>query len=114
MIELIQNAFGWFREWCSEFFVNASGVIKDAALWLVAPGIRAIATFTGLALTTYGMVVGPLVQATRAAFGGIPGDIINVIAYLQIDKVVTMVLSAYVFSSVFTQLRVIRAQAQQP
>lgn len=114
MFGLLSSLASWIRDFGAQYFDAVSGTIKGALLWLIAPGIRSIFTFTGLALTTYAAVIQPLADAARDAFTGVPGGLMAWILFFQVDKVVTVLISAYVTSSLAGYLRVVRRVAQEP
>jgi len=111
---MFEAFFSWCRDWGMQYFGALAGTLKGALMWVIAPGIRAVFTYTGLALTTYNAVMQPLATSARAAFGGIGGDLMGWLMYLQIDKVVTVLISAYLLSSLTQYLRVVRRTAEQP
>ena len=104
----------WFKDWALQYFGALAGTLKGALLWMIEPGIRAVFTFTGLALTTYGAVINPLAESARSAFGGIPGGMMTWLLFFNIDKVATILISAYLLSSVHSYLRVVQRVAAAP
>ena len=114
MLGILENLFAWLRDYGMQFFDAIAGTIKGVLMWFVAPGIRSVFTYTGLAISTYTAVINPLAEAARAAFGGIPGDLMAWIGFFQIDKVVTVLVSAYITSSVAGYLRIVKRTAEGP
>lgn len=111
---MFDGILGWFKDWALQYFGALAGTIKDAVMWLIAPGIRAVFTYTGLALTTYNAVMQPLADSARAAFSGVSGDLMAWLLFFNIDKVATILISAYLLSSVNSYLRVVKRTAEAP
>lgn len=111
---MLESALSWFKDFGLQYFDALGGTLKAAVMWLIAPGIRAVFTYTGLALTTYNAVMEPLANSARAAFSGVSGDLMAFLLYLNIDKVATVLISAYLLSSLNGYLRVVQRTAEAP
>lgn len=61
--------------------------------------LRAFA-FLGIALTTYQLLVEPLITNARNAWSGMPAELLAWVGLFGLDKVVTILLSAYGIAAV--------------
>jgi hypothetical protein len=65
-------------------------VATRAGQWLVQ-----IMLFFGVQMVATHVVMGPVKAGLGAAFGGMPADVLAWMAYLRVDRALTIILSAY-------------------
>jgi len=66
--------------------------------------IMRVVGFVGVQLATYNLILAPLIAQAEASLSGIGGNALLWIGFFQIDKCLTIILSAYTiaqFSRVF-------------
>lgn len=65
-------------------------VFTRAGQWVIA-----LLASLGIALSTQTLVMGPITNYAAQGFAGLPGNIAEWVGFLNIDKYVSIVISAY-------------------
>lgn len=73
--------------------------------------ILAALTFFGLQFVATEFVADPLLAQIQAAFAGAPAEILEWLAFLNVDKYITMILSAYAAAAAVGSLRLRKVAA---
>lgn len=87
--------------WLGEFVASKVG------FWVLSALV-----FFGLQWGTTEFVVEPLLARIQEAFSGAPSDIIQWLAFLNVDRYVTIVLSAYATAASVGGLKLMRKPQQ--
>lgn len=67
--------------------------------------------FLGIELVASNFVVGPLLDEVIGAFAGLPGDMAAWLAFLNVDRYITIVASAYATAASIGALKLRKVQA---
>lgn len=73
--------------------------------------VLAAITFLGIQFVATEFVADPLLSQIQAGFAGAPADILEWLAFLNVDKYITMILSAYAAAAAVGTLRMRKAVA---
>lgn len=78
-------------------------VMMRLGFWVVSA-----MTTLGLTWATQELLVEPALDAVMAQFAGLPGDLVGWLRYLQVDKFILTVISAYSAAATYSALRLRR------
>ena len=69
-------------------------VASRIGMWIVSALL-----FFGLQMAVNKFVAGPVIDGLRSAFGGMTSDVLGWVSFLNIDRALTILLSAYATAS---------------
>lgn len=78
-------------------------VASRLGFWIAS----ALATL-GLQLAVQQFAVGPAIDMVQTNFNGVPGDLVAWVSYLNVDKFITIVLSAYAAAATMSAIKLRR------
>lgn len=78
-------------------------VATRLGFWIAA----ALATL-GLQIAVQSFAVGPAIDLVQTRFAGMPSDLLAWVAYLNVDKFITVVLSAYTAAATLSAVKLRR------
>ena len=81
-------------------------VASRLGFWIAA----ALGTL-GLQLVTQTAVVGPAIDLVSTKFSGFPADLLAWVAFLNVDKMITIILSAYAAAATLSAVKLRRKAA---
>jgi hypothetical protein len=85
------------------------GALSRLVTTRIGQWVLAALAFLGLNFVAQEFAVGPMLNYLQSSLQGAPADIVNMIAYLRIDKYMTIVLSAYSLAAAGSALKLRKA-----